>query len=153
MFWVINPRAVLDAIQAIFITDDTMLAYLQLTGKPIAEKAQGIIKRSFFTDLAASKSRCCIYFRPSRKTSNSLTMEDVLEIDVHVPVSRDLYAYDALQRAFSLLDERERRRKGLDPVIAYHLLRWDGQLGDLVTAQNYFCAGARFSCVVTTRNP
>jgi hypothetical protein len=130
-----------------------MLGYLQLTGKTAIEKAQGIIKRATYSDLANSKSRLCIYFRPSRKTGNPLTMEDVLEIDVHVPVSYDYAAYDALQRAFLLLDERERRRTGLVPEIAYHLFRWDGQLGDLLTATNYFCAGARFSAIVTMRNP
>ncbi len=149
----INPKDVLNAVQAILIADATMLGYLQLTGKTPVEKAQGIIKRSFYTDLASGKSRLCIYFRPSRKTSNSLTMEDILEIDVHVPVSRDMYALDALQRAFLLLDERERERAGLNPTIAHHLFRWDGQTGGLATAQNYYCAGARFSTIVTTRNP
>ena len=148
----INPKDTLRAVQVIFINDATMLGYLQLTGKTAAEKAQCIVTRSFITDLAASKSRLCIYFRPSRKTSNELTMEDVLQIDVHVPVSRDVYAHDALQRAFLLLDERERRKAGLKPEIAYHLFRWDGQLGDLATATNYYCAGARFSAIVTMKN-
>jgi len=149
----INPKDVLNAVQALFINDATMLSYLQLSTATTVEKAQGIIKRSLYADLANSKSRLCIYSVPSRKTGNELTTENVLEIDCHVPVSRDMYAYDVLQRAFLLLDERQRRLKNLDPTIAYHLFRWDGMLGDLPTAQNYFCAGARFCCIATTRNP
>lgn len=149
----INPRQTLDAVQAILIADADILSYLQLTGASAVEKAQGIIKRSLYTDLASGKSRLCIYYVPSHKTGNPLTFEDVLEIDVHVPVSRDMYAYDILQRAFKLLDERQRIAANLTPAIAYHLFRWDGMLGDLPTAQNYFCAGARFNCFITTKNP
>lgn len=149
----INPKDVLNAVQRMFIEDATMLGYLQLTTATTVEKAQGIIKRSFFTDLANSKSRLCIFHTPSRRTGNAFTTENILEINCHVPVSRDMYAYDVLQRAFLLLDERQRRMANLTPEIAYHLFRWDGMLGDLPTALNYFCAGARFSFISTMKNP
>lgn len=139
----INPRQVLDAVQALFINDATMLSHLQLTGKTTAEKAQGIIKRSLYADLAGGKSRLCIFFTPSRRTNNEFVKQDVLEIDCHVPVSRDMYAYDALQRAFLLLHGK---------TLANHIFYLDGTLGDLPTAQNYFCVGSRFYCYVTTKN-
>lgn len=140
----INPKDTLNAIQAAFIADAAMLDALQLTGKTAVEKAQGIIKRSFYTDLASGKSRLCIYFRPSRYAANQLAVEDVLQIDCHVPVSRDMYAYDALRRVFELTHEKK---------LGNHAFYWDGMLGDLPTAQNYFCAGARLKCYATTKNP
>lgn len=140
----IDQKAILNAVQAAMINDTTILACLQLSTASIVEKAQGIIKRSQYNDLANTKSRMCIYFKPSRPNyRNQMTIESVLEIDVHVPVSRDMFAYDALKRAHELLH---------DKVFAHHRLYLDGQLGDLPTATGYFCAGARFSFFATTEN-
>lgn len=140
----IDQKAILNAVQAAMIGDAIILSCLDLTGATPVAKAQQIIKRSYYNDLANAKSRICIYFRPSRSnTRNQMTIESVLEIDVHVPLSRDMFAYDTIKRAHEMLH---------DKVFAYHRLRLDGQLGELPTATGYFCAGARFSFFATTQN-
>jgi hypothetical protein len=140
----IDQAAILNAVQAAMIADATILSCLQLTGATAVDKAQGIIKRSQYNDLASSKSRMCIYFRPSRPNyRNQMTVESLMEIDVHVPVTRDMYAYDALKRAHELLH---------DKVFANHMIYFEGELGDLITAPNYFCAGMRFGFFATTKN-
>lgn len=140
----IDQKAILNAVQAAMIGDATILAYLDLTGATTVAKAQQIIKRSQYNDLANTKSRMCIYFKPSRSNyRNLMTIESVLEIDVHVPLSRDMFAYDTIKRAHEILH---------DKVFASHRLYLDGQLGELPTATGYFCAGARFSFFATTEN-
>lgn len=140
----IDQKAILNTVQAAMIGDATILSHLQLATATTVEKAQGIIKRAQYNDLASGKSRMCIYFRPSRSNyRNQMTIESVLEIDVHVPLSRDMFAYDAMKRAHEILH---------DKVFAYHRLYLDGQLGDIPTATGYFCVGARFSFFATTQN-
>ena len=133
----------LDVVQEVFIADATILSYLQLSNASAIERAQGIIKRSFYTGLAGGKSRLCIFLTPTRRNNNQFIKEDVLEINCHVPVSRDMFALDVLQRAFLLLHER---------TLANHILYLDGTLGELPTAENYYCAGSRFYFYSTTKN-
>lgn len=140
----IDPKAALNAVQALFINDAKILDALQLTDATIVEKAQSIIKRSKYDDLANNKSRVCIYFRPSRKTRNQMVVEEVLQIDCHVPVARDMYAYDVIKRANELLHDKK---------IGNRIFYYDGELGDLPTAPGYFCAGIRFTFHATTKNP
>jgi hypothetical protein len=140
----IDQKAILNAVQAAMIGDATILSHLQLTGATPLAKAQQIIKRSQYNDLANAKSRMCIYFKPSRSNyRNLMTIESVMEIDVHVPISRDMYAYDTIKRAHEMLH---------DKVFAHHRIYLDSQLGELPTATGYFCAGARFSFSATTKN-
>ena len=140
----INHSAVLNALQAACIADATILSKLGLTGATAIVKAQGIIKTSQYQDLAGGKARLCIFTLPARTTGSSLIMEDIIEIDCHVPAGgNSMYAYDVQDRLFTLLHEK---------VFAYHRFYYLGTLGELPTADNYVCVGARFRFYPTTKN-
>lgn len=140
----IDPEATLNAVQKLFIEDAEIINHLDLTDATIIEKAKSIIKRSQYNDLADSKSRLCIYFRPSRRMRNQIATEEVLQIDCHVPVSRDYYAYRVIKRVNKLLHNQ---------VVGGRKFYYDAELGDLPTAQNYFCVGIRFNFHATVINP
>lgn len=141
----IDSRTALDVVQKLLIEDSDIITALQLDNATTVEKAQAIIKRRIVEgELADNKSRVCIYFRPSRGTRNRLVTEEVLQIDAHVPVTRDMYAYDVVKRVNKLLHDKE---------IGGRRYYYDGELGDLPTASGYFCAGIRFTFVATVINP
>lgn len=141
----IDSRSDLNAVQKLLIEDTEILTSLQLSSATVAEKAQAIIKRRVVEgELADNKSRVCISFRPSRNTRNQIVAEEVLQIEVHVPVARDMYAYDVIKRTNKLLHKHD---------IGSRRYYYEGELGDLYTAPGYFCAGIRFSFVATVVNP
>lgn len=132
----IDPEKDLNAIQALFMADEVILTNLglSLSSTPV-EKAKAIIKRSQFNDLANNQSRLCIYFRPSRMARNPLFTDEVLQIDCHVPVLSDYKANRVLKRVRELLHNKD---------INGRTLYFYGQLGELLTASGYYCAGSRY---------
>lgn len=140
----IDPEATLNAVQRLMIEDPEIINHMNLTNATIIEKAKSIIKRSQYNDIANSNSRLCIYIRPSRRVRNQICTEGVLQIDCHVPVSRDMYAYKIIKRVNKLLHNQ---------VVGGRKIYYDGELGDLPTALNYFCVGIRFNFHATVINP
>jgi len=98
-------------------------------------RASHIIKRSSWTDLAGSEKRLCLYFRPSRRTGNRIVIEEILQVDCHVPASEDYKARQIIRRVKELLYNKE---------MGGRIYEFEGQLGELPTAEGFYCAGARF---------
>jgi hypothetical protein len=130
-----SPYEDLSAVWQKLSGDAELLALMGLTGKSQVDIAKAIVKRNTVDGLVSDK-RLCIYFRPSRRTRYSdLSTEEVLEIDCHCPNGQDSTAYKVIARVNKLLHKAEINNKQLS---------FDGQLGDLATAQGFFCVGARF---------
>ncbi len=116
----------------------TILTLLALTGKTPLEIAKRIIKRSKWDDLVTNERRLCVFFCPSRKTPNQSFSQDVLEVDCHVPTANDYIAYQVQERVFTLLQNQK---------VNGRYLSFDGQLGELPTAQGFFCVGSRYTFI------
>lgn len=130
-----NPSKDLTVIQNIFKADATLLSLLNLTGKTQGEIIKKIIRKSKWSDLVTGERRLCVYFRPSRLTGNKKFTEDVLQIDCHVPADDEFHAYQIQEQVFKLLHEQK---------INNRYIYFDGQLGELPTMQDFFCAGSRY---------
>lgn len=117
------------------VNDEIISGLLDLTGKSNAEIARRVIKRSQWDDLATSDKRLCIFPLPSRRTYNSNLFEEVIEINCHVPAMQDYKARQVIGRVVDLLQyERVNGR----------YLAFRGQLGELPTADGFYCCGVRF---------
>ena len=132
---VYNPEKDLTAIQNIVMADNEILKLLDLEGKSRIEIAKKIIKRSQWDDLADSNKRLCIYSLPSRTTRNSILFDEIIEIDCHVPASRDFEARQVIGRAVDVLNNKR---------IDGRYLNFKGSLGELSTMQGFYCFGCRF---------
>jgi len=121
--------------QSLFMNDAVILDLLGLTDATMLERAKHIIKRSRWNDLAGSEKRLCIYFRPSRMIPNQLVMEEVLQIDCHVPVVQDYIAYRVQKRVREILHGFNYNGR---------TFYFDGMLGELPTMQDFFCVGSRY---------
>lgn len=130
-----NPSKDLTEVQKILINDSKILELMGLTNATPIEKAKRIIKRSKFSDLADNEIRLCIFFIPARKTRNIAVHEELIQIDVHVPYSYDYKAYDIQARIFELLQRKKVNKRYLE---------FEGQLGELSTADGFFCVGSRY---------
>lgn len=130
-----NPSKDLTEIQKILINDSEILSLMGLTNAAPVDKAKRIIKRSKFSDLADNEIRLCIFFLPARKTRNIVVHEELIQIDCHVPYSYDYKAYDIQARIFELLQRKK---------VNNRYLEFEGQLGELSTADGFFCAGSRY---------
>lgn len=130
-----TPSADLNAIQRMIIQDAEILALLDLTGKPNIEIAKRIIKRSQWNDLATNEKRLCIFFIPDRRTRNESFMQSVIEINIHVPAVHDFKAWEIQERVKKLLHKKR---------INKYYIKFDGQIGELPTMQNFFCCGSRY---------
>lgn len=130
-----NPSIDLTAIQNIFKNDSEILNLLSLTGASQVDILKKIIRESKWNDLVDSERRLCIYFVPSRKTNNESFNTGVLEIDCHVPAGEGFFAYEVLERVYKLLHKQKINNRYL-----YH----DGLLGELSTADGFFCCGSRY---------
>lgn len=115
--------------------DASLLSLMGLTGQPSEVVNKRIIKRSTYDGLAASEKRLCIYFRPSRRGRLWNVSEQVLQVDCHVPITQDYMALRVIQRVHELLHEQE---------VGSQRYLYDGHLGELPTAKDFFCAGIRF---------
>ena len=131
-----SPETDLNAVQALFIGDSSMLATLDLTSATSIVKAKRIIRRSQWNDLVTAEKRLCCYFRPSRSGAISVVTNEVLQVDCHVPALLDYMAYRAIARAKELLYNK---------VINNRIYEFDGQLGELPSMTGFVCVGARFT--------
>lgn len=130
-----NPDSDLVAIQNILIDDPVILELMRLAGKSRLEKAKSIIRKSQYSDMAGSASRLCIYFRPSRSTRNDSFLEEVIQIDCHVPSDLSFQSYQVQERIKLLLHKKRINKR---------YLYFYGQLGELPTASGFFCTGSRY---------
>jgi len=109
---------------------------LGITGLSEVEKVKRILKRSQWDNLATSERRLCLYFRPSRTARLPIVINEVLQIDCHVPATSDYLAYRAIARAQELLYNK---------TINHRIYEFEGQLGELPTLSGFVCVGARFT--------
>ena len=122
-------------MQDLLAEDAEILELLDLEEPSDEELASRIIKRSQWDDLAESVRRINIYFRPSRRAANEIITGEILQVDCHVPSNEDYVAWRVMKRVRELLH----KQKVGDMI--YH---FDGQLGELPTMPNFFCAGTRY---------
>lgn len=130
-----NPSSDLTAIQSILISDASILSLLNLTGETELNITKGIIKRNKWTDLVERERKLCIYFRPSRGMRNQNFTHEIIQVDCHVPAKEDYIAYQVQERAKLLIHEKK---------INNRYVYFDGQLGELPTMPDFFCAGSRY---------
>lgn len=126
----------LNAIQKILINNKEILALLDLTGATNTDIGKKIIKRSKWDDLVTNEKRVCIYSIPSRPTRNSILFEELIEIDCHVPSSLDYKARKIVGKVVDTLNNRS---------INGRYIYCKGNLGELSTADGFYCHGVRFS--------
>ena len=131
-----NPSDDLNAIQKILINDEMILSLMDLTGKASKEKAERIIKRSQWSDLADSDKRLGIFFIPSRPTRNESFFKEAIQINCHVPAIQDHVAYKIQDRIKKILDEKK---------INNRYIYFNGQLGELPTMPGLFSCGSRYT--------
>jgi len=117
-------------------SDKQILSLMGLADATPEEVKDRILRRSYWDDLTAREKRMCIYFRPSRTAINPETINEVIQVDVHVPADEDFTAYKIQKQVVQLLKDREINGK---------LLRFVGQLGELASAPSFICVGTRFT--------
>ena len=130
-----DPYRDLVEIQKVLVNDSEILRLMDLTNADLATKARRIIRTSDYDDLANQERRLCIFFRPSRRPPNNMQTEEVIQIDCHVPKSESHISYQIQQAVLQAI--RNKKING-------RYLLFDGQLGELPTANGYFCVGQRF---------
>ncbi len=114
--------------------DDEILKLMELTNASPIEIAKRIIKRSQWDGLIDGK-RICIYYRPFRMSRNDIVREQIIEVDVHVPIIKEADAYYLQNRVKELIHDR---------VINGRRFYLEMPLGELATAQGFMCVGLRF---------
>ncbi|MCX7772922.1 MAG: hypothetical protein N2376_07405 [Clostridia bacterium] len=129
-----TPANDLSSVQKVIMKDSAVLELMGLAGKPPIEIAKRIICKSRSSNLVNGKL-ICIYFRPSRKLRNQAFLEEVIQIDCHVPADEDYKAYQIQERIKSLIHRRSVNKR---------YLYFDGQLGELPAMDGFFCVGSRF---------
>ena len=131
-----NPAKDLIAVQNALIADNELLQLMGLETANLSMKLQKIITESRWSDLANPETRLCIYFIPSRRMQNDIFTEDIIQVECHVPVSNGILAYRVMERVYKLLHKRQIRCKRF---------YFYNQLGELPTADGFFCCGSRFN--------
>jgi hypothetical protein len=130
-----SPYEDLSAVWVRLSADAELLSLMGLTGKSQVDIAKAIVKRNTVDGLVSDK-RLCVYFRPSRRSKLAdVCTEEVLEIDCHCPNGQEATAQKVVARVNKLLHRYEFGGKRTF---------YDGQLGDLPTAPNFYSAGIRF---------
>lgn len=130
-----DPEKDLASVQNVFLNDTEILDLMSLNTETPLEKAKHIIKRSQYGDLSGGEKRLCIFFVPSRLTRNEAFLEEVIQVDCHVPISQDYIAHRIQKRVKELLHKKKFNNR---------YLKYEGQLGELPTANGFFCVGSRF---------
>lgn len=125
----------LNAIQKMIIGNKEILALLDLATATPVEVAKKIIKKSKWDDLATSEKRICIYSVPSRPTRIDYLFEELIEIDCHVPSTLDYKARQIIGKVVDTLNN-----KSINGRYVY----CKGNLGELSTADGFYCHGVRF---------
>lgn len=131
-----SPAKDLIAIQNLLIADNELLQLMGLETANLSMKLQKIITESRWSDLANPETRLCIYFIPSRRMHNDIFTEDIIQVECHVPVSNGILAYRVMERVYKLLHKKQIRCKRF---------YFYNQLGELPTADGFFCCGSRFN--------
>lgn len=131
-----TPDSDLSIMWNILKSDPVILSLLGLTGKTPVEIAKSIIKRSQWSDLVGSNKRLCVYFTPARKTRNESFFGEVMEIDCHVPATKDYEAWQVQEQIFKLLHKKK---------VNNRYLYAEPSLGELPTMPGFFCCGSRFT--------
>lgn len=108
---------------------------MELANQPMVERGKRIIKRSYYEGLAGSDKRLCVYFRPSRQTTNPNFHQQVLQIDCHVPAEQDYIAYRIQKKIKEILHGY--RTTG-------RIFYFSGMLGELPSLAGFVCVGTRF---------
>ncbi len=106
-----------------------------LIGQPLVERGKRIIKRSYYEGLAGSEKRLCIYFKPSRQIRNELFLEQVLQVDCHVPADQDYMGYRIQRRVKEILHGYESTGR---------IFHFSGLLGELPSMSGFVCIGSRY---------
>lgn len=130
-----NPDKDLTDIHNLLTKDAELLSLMNLSSASAVDKAKRIIKESKWNDLVSNERRLCIYFRPSRSIRNDSFIEDVIQVDCHVPSGNGYHAYRIVARVQKLLNGHN---------VNCRYMNFIGQLGELSTADNFFCCGIRF---------
>ncbi len=130
-----DPTKLKDSIYDIIYNDDTIISLLDLTNKTDVEKAEHILKRNKWDELANDTKRLNIYHRPSSDTRNDILQRGIIQIDCHVPAKQDYIAENIIKRVKVLLHNK---------CIENHILKFAGQLGELPTMPGFYCFGCRF---------
>ncbi len=115
--------------------DAKILEALGLTAATELEIARHILKRSVWDDLATNERRLNVYFRPSRSLRNEVVIEEVIQVDCHVPTKQDYLAYRVQARVREILHGY---------TINGKQLYFNGQLGELPSMPGFICAGSRY---------
>lgn len=136
VFNIFNPAKDLIAIQNLLIADKELLQLMGLNSADLSTKLKKIITESRWRDLATSETRLCIYFIPSRRMQNDIFTEEVIQVECHVPSSNGILANRILERIYKLLHKKQIRCKKF---------YFYNQLGELPTADGFYCCGSRFN--------
>ncbi len=131
-----DPGGDLMAIQTTLVGDSEILKLMGLTGATETERRKKIITSSRWDDLVTGEKRLCVYFVPARRTHNSLFREELIQFECHVPSGQNITAYKILQRVYEMYHKKKVNCRRLELY---------GQLGELTTAEGFFCCASRFN--------
>jgi len=90
--------------------------------------------------LASNRRVLTFYPVPGVKQKNYLTYRRIYEFDVHVPAVNREVARQILDRVHELLCEQT--------IADKYNMQYEGDLGELATAANYYCLGVRYSFLI-----
>ena len=152
-----NPGSDLTAIQRLLVDDEKLMTLMNLTGEEMDLKineyirqnpgtdsevakniilSERILKRSDWDGLATNEKRLCIYFIPDRGLRNENFLQANYEIDIHVPNSQSMVAWDIQKRVKKLMHKKKINKR---------YVYFNGQLGELPTMTGFFCCGSRYN--------
>lgn len=123
------------------ITGDTEIVEMMgLKGAEMSEIASKITKRNEWIDLTGNDMRINIFFVPSRLTSNVIVINETVQVEVHVPATKEHIAYRITGRIKKLLHGYQ---------VGGRKYYFQGQLGDLGTMPGFVCVGSRYGYYAT----
>ena len=118
------------------MADSQLLQLMGLETADLSTKLKKIITESRWRDLATPEVRLCVYFIPSRPMQNNIFTEDVIQIECRTPATQGILAYRVMERVYNLLHKKR---------INCRYIYFYNQLGELPTADGFFCCGSRFN--------
>jgi hypothetical protein len=106
-----------------------------LMGWSAADAKAHVVKRRDPGALAENVKRITVFKPPSRRSRNVDMPEQLVEIDVYVPLAQSHVAQQAIGRVHALLHKRD---------VGQMRLIFDAHLPDMPTASGFYCEAVRF---------
>lgn len=132
-----DPERDISLVWEELVADTALLVLLNISTLTTTQIREHILRKNDYHGLASSARRLNIYYRPSRTLPDNIHVMETIQVDCHVPNVLEYIAYDVLKQVKETL---------CDPtfLVANKRLYFGGQLGQLQTDADYFCAGERF---------